>query len=184
MPRGRPSKKQAILATAQRLFSESGYQGTSIDLVVKESNSSKPTVYNNFPTKQTLLHELLKQAIEEAERFRTDLQASADISVTRLLIRAFSHVTQTPLHLAIYRICYGERHKLDEESCQLFRQFEDSLAQWFKEQLRASQGPISDDKAFAIRAICREGLIIPAMSGEKPVPEEQLVQIIEAILNG
>ncbi|MBB1489546.1 TetR/AcrR family transcriptional regulator [Oceanospirillum sediminis] len=184
MSRGRPSKKQAILTTAQRLFSESGYQGTSIDLVVKESNSSKPTVYNNFPTKQALLHELLKQAIEEATLFRTDLRSSADISVTTSLIRAFSHIIQTPLQLAIYRICYGERHKLDEESRQLFKNFEDSLTQWFKEQLQASQGQITDDKVFTIRAICREGLIIPAISGEKPVPEEQLVQIIEAILNG
>ncbi|MEM7562893.1 MAG: TetR/AcrR family transcriptional regulator [Pseudomonadota bacterium] len=40
------SKKDHIVATALPLFLENGFKGTSIDLVVKASEVSKPTVYN------------------------------------------------------------------------------------------------------------------------------------------
>lgn len=182
MPRGRPSKKQAILATAQTLFSEFGYQGTSIDLVVKESNSSKPTVYNNFPTKQALLHELLNQAIEDAEQQRCELAKRDDISLAAALLQAFELITHNAQHLAIYRICYGERHKLDEQSSQLFADYENALRQWCEAQLQARLPQTNQQQAFAIRAICREGLIIPALANEPAVSRTLLEQLITAII--
>ncbi len=37
------------------LFLEYGFKGTSIDMVVKASSVSKPTVYNHFPDKAALM---------------------------------------------------------------------------------------------------------------------------------
>ncbi len=58
------SKKDHIVATAMPLFLENGFKGTSIDMVVRASNVSKPTVYNHFPDKSALVHEVLLQWID------------------------------------------------------------------------------------------------------------------------
>jgi AcrR family transcriptional regulator len=49
------SKKDYIAASALPLFLENGFKGTSIDMVVKLSRVSKPTVYNHFSNKAALL---------------------------------------------------------------------------------------------------------------------------------
>ena len=49
------SKKDHIVSTAMPLFLRNGFKGTSIDLVVKKSSVSKPTVYNHFPDKAALM---------------------------------------------------------------------------------------------------------------------------------
>ena len=49
------SKKDHIVESALPLFLANGFKGTSIDLVVKTSAVSKPTVYNHFPDKAALM---------------------------------------------------------------------------------------------------------------------------------
>ena len=49
------SKKDYIAASALPIFLENGFKGTSIDMVVKLSKVSKPTVYNHFPDKAALM---------------------------------------------------------------------------------------------------------------------------------
>ncbi len=49
------SKRNYIVEMALPLFLEHGFKGTSIDLVVKKSGVSKPTVYNHFPDKIALM---------------------------------------------------------------------------------------------------------------------------------
>ena len=58
------SKKDHIVATAMPLFLENGFKGTSIDMVVRASSVSKPTVYNHFPDKSALIYEVLLQWID------------------------------------------------------------------------------------------------------------------------
>jgi TetR/AcrR family transcriptional regulator of autoinduction and epiphytic fitness len=58
------SKKEHIIQTALPLFLEHGFKGTSVDLVVKISAVSKPTVYNHFPDKAALMHSVIKTWVE------------------------------------------------------------------------------------------------------------------------
>jgi AcrR family transcriptional regulator len=58
------SKKEHIIRTALTLFLEHGFKGTSVDLVVKISGVSKPTVYNHFPDKAALMHSVIKTWVE------------------------------------------------------------------------------------------------------------------------
>ncbi len=58
------SKKEHIVATALPLFLENGFKATSIDMVVKASAVSKPTVYNHFPDKAALMLAVLRSWIE------------------------------------------------------------------------------------------------------------------------
>jgi len=58
------SKKNHIAASALPLFLENGFKGTSIDMVVKLSGVSKPTVYNHFTDKAALMVAVLSLWIE------------------------------------------------------------------------------------------------------------------------
>lgn len=58
------SKKDHIVACALSLFLEHGFKGTSIDMVVRASEVSKPTVYNHFPDKAALMLAVMLAWIE------------------------------------------------------------------------------------------------------------------------
>jgi len=58
------SKKDLIIQTALPLFLEHGFKGTSVDLVVKISGVSKPTVYNHFPDKAALMHSVIETWVD------------------------------------------------------------------------------------------------------------------------
>ena len=58
------SKKDYIAASALPLFLENGFKGTSIDMVVRLSGVSKPTVYNHFSDKAALMMAVMSLWIE------------------------------------------------------------------------------------------------------------------------
>ena len=58
------SKKEHIAGTALALFLENGFKGTSIDMVVKQCNVSKATVYNHYPDKAALMLATLSMWVE------------------------------------------------------------------------------------------------------------------------
>lgn len=59
------SKKIQIAEKALPIFLSNGIKGTSVDMVVKASGVSKPTVYNHFPDKSSLLKFVLELWIEQ-----------------------------------------------------------------------------------------------------------------------
>ena len=58
------SKKEHIIGVALPLFLQNGFKGTAIDIVVKQSAVSKPTVYNHFPDKAALFLAVIGQWVE------------------------------------------------------------------------------------------------------------------------
>ncbi|MCP4331185.1 MAG: TetR/AcrR family transcriptional regulator [Gammaproteobacteria bacterium] len=73
------SKKDYITATALPLFLENGFKGTSIDMVVRASKVSKPTVYNHFPDKTALLLAVLSRWIDANKPLISPLKDSAEL---------------------------------------------------------------------------------------------------------
>ena len=180
MARGRPSKRQLILDTARALFAEKGYQGTSIDLVVKEAGVSKPTVYNNFKTKQALLLALMEELSVESTEFCESLWKRGEVTPAEAIIAAFEHIANTPALLAVYRICYGESHKLEQETYLRFKQFDISLIESYKKYLVNTKLEVSEAGFITIIAICREGILIPALSGALAHDKANIKNIVES----
>lgn len=58
------SKKEHIVEAALPLFLEHGFKATSIDMVVRASRVSKPTVYNHFPDKAALMLAVMTRWVE------------------------------------------------------------------------------------------------------------------------
>jgi AcrR family transcriptional regulator len=74
------SKKDHIVATALPLFLENGFKGTSIDMVVRASGVSKPTVYNHFPDKAALMLAVIGHWIEINKPLIQPLQDRAGLA--------------------------------------------------------------------------------------------------------
>ncbi len=53
-------KRLDILAAAQEEFKEKGFLGASMDSLAKRAEVSKRTVYNHFPSKDILFHNIVK----------------------------------------------------------------------------------------------------------------------------
>lgn len=177
MARGRPSKKELILSVARELFAERGYQGTSIELVVQRAGVSKPTVYNNFPTKQVLFEEVATQLLQEAEAARSILASTCQDDPISGLMGAFTLIASQPDQLTIYRIALGESHKLNEAK-RLTDAYEESLVSWCCEWLRTS-GRSDENLHFIAIALCREAILIPVLFER----EESLSTDAEAVLH-
>ncbi|WP_075172079.1 TetR/AcrR family transcriptional regulator [Neptunomonas phycophila] len=140
MARGRPSKKQHIIDTAGQLFSHLGYQATSIDVVTQTAGVSKPTVYNNFPSKLSLLHEwlilqsdhLLSMVVfDSAKKIQTDslqtCSSSANKQALNVILNGYELLIQETFYLSILRICIGESQKLNSDVLALFFELDNSL---------------------------------------------------------
>jgi TetR/AcrR family transcriptional regulator, mexJK operon transcriptional repressor len=69
-------KRRRILETAEEEFLLKGYDGTSIDAIVREVGGSKSTVYAHFPDKAVLFAEVLSEVRRELDfslpRHRTE----------------------------------------------------------------------------------------------------------------
>ena len=82
------SKKEHIIGVALPLFLQNGFKGTSIDIVVRQSAVSKPTVYNHFPDKAALILAVIGQWAEANKPsllFKYNSQAFEEMIHTRWL---------------------------------------------------------------------------------------------------
>ena len=86
-----------IVATATTLFSELGYEATSIEAVLRESGVSRGALYHHFDSKDALFEAVL-EAIE-ADLAQAAIAASRDIADPAKALRAgcdvFLDLTQT-----------------------------------------------------------------------------------------
>jgi AcrR family transcriptional regulator len=59
--------RQQILATAQRLFTDLGYDATSLQMIADEMRLTKAAVYYHFRAKSDILHAAMQPGIERLE---------------------------------------------------------------------------------------------------------------------
>ncbi|MCE9681029.1 TetR/AcrR family transcriptional regulator [Halomonas alkalisoli] len=86
------SKRDQLLATAERLFYEQGFHATGIDRIVAAAGVVRMTLYNHFASKEALVAAVLSA---RHERFMASLDAAAACAspgqVTPALVDAHGH---------------------------------------------------------------------------------------------
>ncbi|MDH3219739.1 MAG: TetR/AcrR family transcriptional regulator [Gammaproteobacteria bacterium] len=112
------SKKDHIAASALPLFLEHGFKGTSIDMVVRASGVSKPTVYNHFPDKSALILAVLTRWIEHHKPL---IQQPGSMAELESFMR--SHWL-TDEAVRIYAIVIGEGWRFPEARQLFWEQFD------------------------------------------------------------
>jgi AcrR family transcriptional regulator len=87
MTRGSEATRQALVEAAERLFTEHGYAGTSLDAIVAGADVTKGALYHHFSG---------KQAIFEAAFEQVESRAAAAIAGASDGLAAFLDVVQQP----------------------------------------------------------------------------------------
>lgn len=84
---------QRILATAERLFAELGFDAVSMNMIAEQAGVSKGNIFHHFASKDVLYTTVLKSACAESTRLMDDLG-----SINGSLAERLVHFTQA--HLA------------------------------------------------------------------------------------
>lgn len=85
--RGRPTAKQveaienALIATARRHFLDGGYDAVAMEAIAFELGVSKTTLYGRFPSKESLFHAVIEDAVARwsVDASMTDGELTDDI---------------------------------------------------------------------------------------------------------
>lgn len=106
---GRPKdlgKRAAILDVAKRLFTQSGFDGVSMDQIAAEAGVSKLTVYSHFGDKESLFSAAIRAKCEEqlpSALFLAGLEGSLREQLTAIA-RAFLALITSEEAIAMHRM--------------------------------------------------------------------------------
>lgn len=150
---GRPKsevKRQRILAAAGRCFIAHGFIGTSMELVAKQAEVSKQTVYSHFANKENLYCEVIRHKCTEYQldhNHVTFCDTPLEAQLTRIGQRTLKLLLD-PDCIAMYKMLIGEIASNAAVS-ELFytagiRYSSDLLASYLAQQ---QQYPISESSA-------------------------------------
>ena len=112
-PKSRKEKEQEersnyILAMAEELFSEHGYESTSMAMIAEKSEFSVGTVYNFFPSKSNIYSELLMRKMTEMIDVVQKIVESKAAPIEKLKMIFEFHVEMTKKNIQFFKIYYSE----------------------------------------------------------------------------
>ena len=115
-------KRQKILEAATQLFTEQGYASTSMDLIAKQADVSKQTVYSHFGNKEALFSAAIEQKCDSYLMLDFSLEEGVDLDELLLSVaRRFIRMLTSKEALAVHKICAFESKSYPELS-ELFYQ--------------------------------------------------------------
>ena len=93
--------RQLVLDTAQRLFTEYGYDATSLQMIADEMGVTKAAVYYYFPTKAEILHAVAAVSFAALDALIDEAgQKSGRAARGRFLVKGFVDLLIATRHMA------------------------------------------------------------------------------------
>ncbi len=113
--------KSKIVSAAWKLFYEQGYDGTTVDEIIEESQTSKGSFYHYFDGKDALLGSLAYLFDEKYEELETQIDENMNsIDVLCMLNRELFEMIENTIDIELLTRLYstqlttkGEKHLLD-----------------------------------------------------------------------
>lgn len=102
----RENKREAVLRTAARIFSERGYHGTSLELVAEELEITRPTVYYYFKNKDEILFECVRIALEMIEEAAQEVMERGGSAAEQLVavMKQYAEVMMQDFGICLVRV--------------------------------------------------------------------------------
>jgi len=138
-PKGEGHARRAeILAAAERIFVDHGYEGATIRKIADEVGLSSTALYMHFPDKSQILHEICSNAFAALTETHRDILADSsppDVRLRRMLDRYVAFGFENP---NAYRLIYltrpieardGAQSVAQGLGSELFRSFEDVVTE-------------------------------------------------------
>jgi len=121
---GRPSRREAealgdhVLAVADRLFVERGYDATSMAMIAAEARVGKQTLYSRFSEKAVVFREVVRRRIGHLADVPTSAPAEGTaLNELKELGRSALKIVLDPEFIRLYRIVIAEAIPFPELAC-------------------------------------------------------------------
>jgi AcrR family transcriptional regulator len=186
------NRKQKVLDVAAKLFTERGFEGTSMRLIAEKVGISKPAIYYYFPDKKALFEALLRSAMDRSDKILEEIYNSDITPVMKLYkivnLRFESFKKHVNLARVISNIVNGSIR------CSVSIDFE----KWFNKQYKIMEDIIKDainDGTFR-KDISKQSLIFCLIGGtnlhirnyfitkDKEISENTAKDIMNTLLRG
>lgn len=190
------STRERIRNAAIKLFLRKGYEGVSVDEIVRASGVSKPTIYSHFAGKEELFVSLLEEA---CERLLAPLVEPGDARPPREILheqaQAYAAAVLRPDVVAMHRLFVAEAVRFPRLSRQYFqagpKRAHDGLAAFFRRQIALGNlREVDPDIAAAQFA----GMVLTPLrlqmlfgvidQADHEVLERQLAQAVDIFMDG
>lgn len=185
-------KWDQVLDGARRVFMRDGFEGASVDDIVREAGVSKATLYSYFPDKRLLFIEVAKcECQAQSDAAIEQVKGTGD--VRDALTQAAKRMTRffmSDVGLQVHRIIVAESQRFPE----IGREFYESGPGRVHEMLRhfleksVEEGKLKiDDVALAadqFPELCKAGLHMKMVLGLREAPtEEEIDRVIEGAVD-
>ncbi|MEW8623912.1 MAG: TetR/AcrR family transcriptional regulator [Candidatus Thiodiazotropha endolucinida] len=138
------AKREAIVNGAIDAFIEFGFDKTSMDLIAEKANSSKRTVYNHFPSKESLIEEAFNQFLKDAfESHNIEYDSTRPVEdQLGEFADAKMKLTEDPRQLGLMRVtlsAFVSYPEMAERAVLFSDSQEDGLITWLKDATKDGQ---------------------------------------------
>lgn len=128
-------RKRQVIQSSLELFTEKGFQQTSIQDIIKRANISKGTFYNYFSSKSECIIAILEQSRYEASLRRHELLLGQDPSDIEILAHQTAVLMKINQEQNLFTLFEGIFHSGDEEMKKLLAHHRLYEIQWLNERL-------------------------------------------------
>lgn len=185
-------KWDQVLDGARTVFMRDGFEGASVDDIVREAGVSKATLYSYFPDKRLLFVEVAKaECAAQSDAAVAQIEATGDIReamtvAAKRMVRFF----MSDVGLQVHRIIVGESQRFPD----IGREFYESgparvhqiLRHFLQKAVDAGKLRIDDIELAADQfpELCKAGLHLQMVLGLRSAPtEEEIDRVVESAVD-
>lgn len=185
-------KFDQVLDGARKVFMRDGFEGASVDDIVREAGVSKATLYSYFPDKRLLFIEVAKiECQAQSEDAVAEITSSVDIRYA--LTTAAKRMTRffmSDVGLQVHRIIVGESQRFPEIGREFYEcgpaKVHAILRQFLQNAVNAGALKIDDIDLAADQfpELCKAGLHLKLVLGlREPPTEAEIDRVIDGAVD-
>lgn len=175
-------RKQKVLLTAQRLFIEKGFPGTSVQDILDEAQISKGTFYNYFSSKNECLLAILDRAKNEVSIRRRELLIGQKVSNKEILSKQILVRMQVTREYNLLPIFESTVHSDDTDLKTFVKQQHFSELSWLANRLIDIYGenssPYVSDCAVFLLGMMQHLLHVSKMDVSEEIDLTKLIPFV------
>jgi AcrR family transcriptional regulator len=157
---GRDARRKAIIDVAREIFLNEGYAAASMAAIAAQVGGSKATLYNYFPSKESLFVAIVS-AESESESAANPIAGTEEADVAfalRAMGMRFLNFTLTDRALRIHRLVIAESCRFPELGRAFYengpKRMIDLLASWIRREAAAGRLQAADPDRAADHFLC------------------------------
>ncbi len=185
-------KWDQVLDGARTVFMRDGFEGASVDDIVREAGVSKATLYSYFPDKRLLFIEVAKLECQaQSDAAVAQLEGSDDVrEVLTTAAKRMTRFFMSDVGLQVHRIIVGESQRFPEIGREFFEsgpaRVHAILRKFLQKSVEAGKLKIDDIDLAADQfpELCKAGLHLKMVLGlREPPTEEEIDRVIDGAVD-